>query len=299
MLSIVWLEDFRTLVSTGNFSQAAKERHMTQPAFSRRIRALEEWVGADLFDRSTQPARLTLVGSWFQEVADELLERIARVPGEAKSLAQSHAATLTIAATHALSLRFLPRWLRSLETGLTLGPVQLVSDVLERCEALMLKGEVQFVLSHAHPEVPGAMDVARYESANIGHDKLIPVSAPNALGQALHHLAPQAGALTAILGYTSESGLGRIVRAVLGKRLEPVATRCDFTAHLSSLLRTMALEGRGLAWLPETLVEDDIANGSLVAAAGVEWDIPLEIRLYHERAAKVEIAQRFWAVARA
>jgi DNA-binding transcriptional LysR family regulator len=34
--------------SSGNFSRAADERHMTQPAFSRRVRALEEWLGVDL-----------------------------------------------------------------------------------------------------------------------------------------------------------------------------------------------------------------------------------------------------------
>ena len=61
-MNLIWLEDFLALAATGNFSRAAEERHSSQPAFSRRIRGLEEWVGADLFDRSTQPARLTEVG---------------------------------------------------------------------------------------------------------------------------------------------------------------------------------------------------------------------------------------------
>ena len=62
------------------------------------------------------------------------------------------------AATHALSFTFLPRWLRGLESRTTLGPITLVSDVLQRCEALMLQSQVQFVLSHAHPKAPGALD---------------------------------------------------------------------------------------------------------------------------------------------
>ena len=57
-LNLSWLDDFLALVESGNFSRAAEERHMTQPAFSRRIRALEEWLGTELFDRSSQPARL-------------------------------------------------------------------------------------------------------------------------------------------------------------------------------------------------------------------------------------------------
>ena len=61
-MNLTWLDDFLALASTGNFSRAAEERHMTQPAFSRRIRALEEWLGVVLFDRSSQPAVLRRSG---------------------------------------------------------------------------------------------------------------------------------------------------------------------------------------------------------------------------------------------
>ncbi|HSF23826.1 MAG TPA: LysR family transcriptional regulator, partial [Blastocatellia bacterium] len=87
-MKLSWLDDFLVLASTGNFSRAADERHMTQPAFSRRIRALEEWLGEDLFDRSSQPARLTETGEWFRRVAQDLLAQVARVPGEARAVAE-------------------------------------------------------------------------------------------------------------------------------------------------------------------------------------------------------------------
>jgi len=138
-MNLIWLDDFLALAASGNFSRAAEDRHSSQPAFSRRIRALEEWIGADLFDRSSQPARLTEVGEWFADVARELIARVARVPEDARKIAETNSVTLRIASTHALSFTFLPRWLRSLESNTTLGPVQLMSDVLERCEALMLR----------------------------------------------------------------------------------------------------------------------------------------------------------------
>ncbi len=297
MLNFLWLDDFRALAATGNFSRAAEERHMTQPAFSRRIRALEEWLGADLFDRSTQPAKLTEVGEWFRGVADELIVRVARVPGEARVVAEANAVTLRIAATHALSFTFLPRWLRSLESRTTIGPVQLVSDVLQRCEALMLQSKVQFVLSHAHVQARGVLDADTYLSVQIGNDQLIPVSLPDEQGKPLHHLAPQSGAVVSVLQYPDESGLGRIVRAVVGQRLDLLPVRVAFTAHLASVLRTMALDGRGMAWLPETLVEDDITAGRLVAAAGSDWHIPLEIRLYRDRSPGGRAAEAFWSTA--
>lgn len=299
MLNFLWLDDFRTLTATGNFSRAAEERNVTQPAFGRRIRALEEWVGADLFDRSTQPTRLTEVGEWFRGVADELTLRVTRVPSEARMVVDASAVTLRIASTHALSFTFLPRWLRSLESSMTLGPVQLASDVLQRCEALMLQSKVQFVLSHAHPLAHGAMDDGAYLSALIGKDTLIPVSAPNAAGRPLYQLRAQPSSAESVplLQYTQESGLGRIIKAVAGKQLESVPTRVAFTAHLASVLRTMALDSRGIAWLPETLVEEDLALGKLVAAADKAWNIPLEIRLYRERSPAGRAAEAFWKTA--
>lgn len=53
-MEIGWLEDFISLASTGNFSRSADERNISQSAFSRRIRALEHWLGADLIDRASR-----------------------------------------------------------------------------------------------------------------------------------------------------------------------------------------------------------------------------------------------------
>ena len=47
-----WFKDLGRLALTGNFSQAAHLNNISQSAFSRRIKALEEWVGTPLVDRS-------------------------------------------------------------------------------------------------------------------------------------------------------------------------------------------------------------------------------------------------------
>lgn len=290
-----WLEDYLALAATGNFTRAAADRHSSQPAFSRRIRALEEWIGAMLVDRSTQPAPLTEVGEWFKGVAQDLVARAARLPGEAKQVLEASSGTLRIASTHALSFTFLPRWLRSLESVLTLGPVALTSDVLARCEAQMQEGKVHFVLAHAHSRVPGSLDGDAYRSAVIGADRLVPVSKPAPNGLPLHRLGGTAAREgVPVLAYTQESGTGRILRAVLGRRLEAISTHAVFTAHLASVLRSMALDGRGIAWLPRTLVQDDLDAGRLVAAADDDLCVDLEIRLYRQRDAAGRGAEAFW-----
>ncbi len=52
-MDLNWLRDFECLGRTLNFTRAAEERNITQSAFSRRIKALESWVGLPLVDRAT------------------------------------------------------------------------------------------------------------------------------------------------------------------------------------------------------------------------------------------------------
>ena len=298
-MNFIWLEDFLALAASGNFSRAAEERHSSQPAFSRRIRSLEEWIGTDLVDRSTQPARLTKAGEWFRGVAENLVAQIARLPGEAKQVAETHSVTLRIASTHALSFVFLPRWLRNLESAIAIERVELMSDVLSRCEVLMQQGKVHFVLSHAHPKAPSALDAEQYVCLRVGSDELIPVCQPDSKGGPLHALVSHKKKAVSILGYTEESGLGRIFEAVMGKRLKSVPTQVAFKAHLASVLRTMALDGRGIAWLPRTLVDDDISAGKLVLAGDNDWSVPLEIRLYREQTMTGQAPLALWRAASA
>jgi len=95
----------------GNFSRAAELRHVTQPAFSRRIRALEHWVGVDLFERDTHPVTLTEAGYRFRVAAEEVLCRLLHGREEARQAGHNAAAKLKFAVTHALLLKFFPAWL--------------------------------------------------------------------------------------------------------------------------------------------------------------------------------------------
>lgn len=297
-MNLSWIDDFMVLASTGNFSRAAEERHMTQPAFSRRIRALEEWLGADLFDRSSQPARLTEVGEWFRTAAQDLQAQVTRIPGDARAIAEASSTTLRFAATHALSFTFMPRWLQALEEHAAMGPIKLVSDVQQKCEALLAQSQVHFMLAHRHPDVHGLLSDAEFQSMVVGEDQLVPVSAPDSNGHPLHQLTVESKVKPVqVLGYSSESGLGRILHDVRGPELDRLQVQSVLTAHLASVLRTMALARRGLAWLPNVLIADDLAAGRLVIAAPAEWHIDLQIRLHRSRGSIGKAAEAFWTAA--
>lgn len=298
-LDMDWLEDFLALAETGNFSRAAEARAIAQPAFSRHIRSLEEWMGVDLVDRSAHPAELTAAGKRFHPLLKEVLSALEAARIKARAAHDEAAASLRFAATHVLSLYFFPRWLAQLEENLRLGPVQTMSDSSYGCEELMLQRRVQFVLCYADDASPGRLDEGQYPMVRLGEEVLVPVSAATAAGQPRHRIG--GGETLPVLGYGEASALGRILRHRLRPLFEtgaagasPAAMSVVFTAVNGVLLRAMALEGRGVAWLPMALVAEDLQAGRLADAGGGAHRVPVEIRLYRQRAAMAQVAESLW-----
>ena len=70
-MELKWLEDFCCLAEHLSFSKAASLRGVSQPAFSRRIRQLEEWMGVTLINRAIVPSELTYEGKRFLPIAEQ------------------------------------------------------------------------------------------------------------------------------------------------------------------------------------------------------------------------------------
>jgi DNA-binding transcriptional LysR family regulator len=293
-MELSWLEDFLELARTGNFSRTADLRHLTQPAFSRRIRALEDWAGVSLFDRSSQPIVLTDAGQRFQPLARLLVQDIATAREEARQAGAASAATVRFAATHALSLIFFSEWLKKLEQRGPLGTVHLSSEGLPACESLLIEGKVQFLLCHFHAAAPTQLPEDGFSHISVGDDALVPCA--TALVAARWQ---DAGGLSTapvpLLAYSVESGLGRIFRAVLAGSGAFQAPPL-MTADLAGLLKAMCLDGRGIAWLPQSLVAADLAEGRLQQVGPPAWRIPLEIRLFRNSRTETPAAEAFWRV---
>lgn len=287
-MELVWLEDFSALAESGNFSRAAELRHVTQPAFSRRIRSLENWVGVDLFVRTPHGATLTDAGQHMLASAQEMTRRLHQMRQDTREVAGKQERTLHFAATHSLSFTFFPAWVRAAERGGPIEAVRLLSDSMTVCEQMLLQGQVQFLLCHHFPDAPPRFAASQFQSKVVGSDVLLPLRAAKAdsgqSGGSLPHLA-----------YTSESGLGRIVAARLLGETRPPELNTIFSSHLAAVLLSMALEGKGFAWLPRTLAEAEVSAGKLQRALDEHWDIPVQIRLFRPIARLSDFAEEFWA----
>ena len=56
------------------------------------------------------------------------------------------------------------------------------------------------------------------------------------------------------------------------------------------------LDGRGIAWLPKSLIDEELAANQLAPAASHEWYVDLEIRLYRDRKPMGRVAEALWDV---
>jgi len=171
--------------------------------------------------------------------------------------------------------------------------------MLAQCETLLQQGKVQFLLSHAHALAPSPLGPPNFTSLRVGNEALLPVTAPDDHGRPRHPLEHgRQGHSVPVLAYSAESGLGRVVRSVFGSRLEHAGVDVVFTAHLATVLRSMALEGRGVAWLPNSLIEEDLKSRRLLPAGSPPWHIDIEIRLFRMTAAQPPAAEAFWSAVR-
>ncbi len=289
-MEVKWLEDFVALATTLNFSRAAEERHVTQSAFSRRIRQLEAWLGTTLVDRATYPSRLTDAGDRFLPVATAMLQQIydVRKSFQAEEVAAARQVTLT--SLHTLSFTFLPAWLSALNRRI--GPLtsQVVPDSgsLEENVISLVDGRSDFLLTYQHPVVPMLLDPQEFEYRQLGSETILPVSAPARDGTPLHVIAEGFHSVA----YQKVSFFGQLVSGALAERL-PEENR----VHVGSMsvgLKAMAAAGWGVVWVPESLVRDEIAAGTLVETGGGQWRIDVAIRLYRARQNRRPIIDRIW-----
>lgn len=290
-MEVKWLEDFLALAGTLNFSKAAEERHVTQSAFSRRIRQLEAWVGTSLIDRATYPSRLTDAGQRFVPIAEQTLQGLYQARRNLQNEEGNDARTVTLTALHTLSFTFFPNWLTELSarTGPIVSHMRPDSGSMEENLNSLIDGDSDFLLTYQNLHVPMLLD-PQFEHYRLGAETIIPVSAPDEAGGPRHRIEPG----FAHVSYQKTSFFGQLIAGALAARL-PQDNRVHVGSH-SVGLKGMAASGWGLAWIPESLVKVELETGRLVRAAEPEWDIEVEIRLYRSRENRRPIVKHIWDV---
>jgi DNA-binding transcriptional LysR family regulator len=296
-MEIGWLEDFISLASTGNFSRSAEERNISQSAFSRRIRALEHWLGSDLIDRSRFPTTLTPAGHSFYQTALDVVRVLHRERAEFRGLVKRDTRTIRICATHTLAIHFAPAWIAALRKAVGTGElnVKMIAADLHDCGQALMEGACDLVLAYNTGAVPSMFGMSRFEAASIGEDKVIPVSAAGDAKAARHLIDATADEPFPLLAYSGNSYLGRLVGSALETWDLARRARPSYESSLVEALKGMAMAGEGVAWLPRSAIVSELAAGRLAPCARhAEYDLAVEIKAYRRADRERLIVENVW-----
>ena len=277
-----WLEDFVSLAETRSFSRSAQLRHVTQPAFSRRIQALEAWAGTDLVDRSSYPTRLTPAGETLYNQSLEMLQGLQSTRAMLRGHTSAGQDVIEFAVPHTLAFTFFPAWVSTLREKF--GPMKSRLIALNVHDAVLrlVEGSCDLLIAYYHDSQPFQLDPNRYEMVTLGREVLSPYVRPNSDGEPMFKLPGRAGQPLPYLGYAPGAYLGRVVDLILKQSSTAIHLDRVYETDMAEGLKAMALEGHGIAFLPYSAVKKELRAKKLVSA-GTDLEMVMDIRVYRER----------------
>lgn len=289
-MDIKWIEDFLVLAEQGSFTKAAETRFVTQPAFSRRIRSLETWLGGSLVDRSAFPTKLTEMGVELIAPMHDLLGRLY----DMRARVEDHSNRdniLMLSTQHSLSVSFIPQWYSTLSAAIGGKALRVNASNLHDCIESFLSAHSDLLLCYFAPGIYKELDRDDVVSARVGTEQLIPVCVdPHKYAGSLEGLRN-----VDLVGFPVEAFFGRLIqKECLPKFAQTTRFNLIYETALTESIKAMVLQGVGMAWLPSRLVAKELEAGELTQIAGFPC-VDMEIILYrHLLPRKLEVSS-LWA----
>jgi LysR family transcriptional regulator, cyn operon transcriptional activator len=159
------LRCFVAVARRGSFSRAAVELSRTQPAVSLQVRKLENELGQPLFDRTRRAPVMTEAGRSLYAAAQDLLERLDRLPEQVTSSRAEPAGTLTIASNLSLISHFLPGVLRGFHRSFPNVRLRLLNCTSRGIERSIEEGEADVGVGFLIEDHPGIEVVVVFKSS--------------------------------------------------------------------------------------------------------------------------------------
>jgi DNA-binding transcriptional LysR family regulator len=271
-------DDVLSLLEEGSLSRAAARRNITQPAFSRRIRSFEDWVGIPLLDRDSN--RVGLHPSLAANAA-EIRATLQRIEALRTRLRDgTTGGRLVLVTQHALSARITPDALAALHRNAPDMTTRLRTMNREDCLSFFVRGDADLLMiyeARGFPPLPFDDTIVRRTWMR---DTLVPVCG----GTLRHRLGPDGrpGGTFPVIAYPPESHFARLVqRHGAEAALADHGGRVSVETAFSVAALRLAEAGLGVAWVPHSLCVRQIASGDLVNLGASYGQIGLDVSLFH------------------
>ena len=294
-MELNWIEDFLSVADTGSFTRSAQARHLTQPALSRRIRALEHWLGGDLIDRGSYPTRLTPAGELFRVEAAAILERVNTARALVRRQATATRQAIRFALPHTLSLSFFPHWLTRVHARYGTFASRVTAGNVHDAVLNFVEGNSDLLLCYRHPAQPIELDAKRYPFLRLGVETVRAYARRDRTRTPQFALPGTPAAPVPLLNYSPEAYLRRVADRIVEQSPMRLHLSPQHETAMAEGLKNLVLEGHGIAFLPHSTVAGDVRKGRLAAIGDASLGAELEIRLYKDSRREHAGVQRLWA----
>ncbi|MEM1075542.1 MAG: LysR substrate-binding domain-containing protein [Pseudomonadota bacterium] len=292
-MNMLWFDDVLTLLEERNMTRAAARRNITQPAFSRRIRSFEDWLGIEVLERKSNRVEISQALATNEA---EIRSMILRLNDLRTKITQHDPAVsaMTIAATHATVYSTFPDMALRARASFQGLRFRLRTANLNDCVTLFLRGDTNMLLCYESQSVAPMQFGSGVRRGIWGQDYLIPV-----VGGGLRYTVRGNNEVplnTPAIFYPDNSYFGEAL-----KKSQRAFGTADFSANpvcqtaFSSGAKEMILNGLGIGWLPFSMVHKEIESGELISLRSQLGQEALEVVVYAHR--HVEMAKRlldFW-----
>jgi len=140
------LKVFNTVAKRLNFTKAANELNITQPAVSKHIKEIEQQINTRLFDRNGTKIKLTTSGKILQNYTEKIFAIYRELEFEINQLQQKHKGILRIGASTTIAQYVLPPLLAKFHKQFKDIKISLTIQNTEIIEQLLAKNKIDFGL---------------------------------------------------------------------------------------------------------------------------------------------------------
>ncbi len=288
-MEIIEIEAVLVVARAGQFTRAALQLHLSQPAISRRIETLERELGTRLFDRIPQGVRLTAAGKAFLPYAERIAAAATDGFRAVRELDDTVSGRIALALVGTLASTALPRRLRLFRERFPEVHVTIRTDRSDGVSQSVRQGEADIGLRYFSDPSPVLV------SLPVGDESLVVVCAPDSplatcdpIGS--DDLAGQPWVSYPIGAAASGEPYARLLRRQLSLAgLEP-----ETVIEIDSLTAQKRLieAGFGVGMLPVSAIEEELRLGTLTILPVPELATTVPIVAIHRRDGSLSPATR-------
>jgi DNA-binding transcriptional LysR family regulator len=261
-MELTHLHSFLRVADEGSVTRAAEALHLTQPAVTQHVRALERELGVPLFDRTGRGVQLTPAGQALRQYVQRSLALLEEGREVVADLHTGAAGRLMLGAGVTTSIFHLPGWLRSFREVFPGVDVVVRTGRSREVAALALERVIDVGLITSPVEHPDLRVVGLY-------DEEIVLVAPPGDPLAGREVSAAALAEAALILFPHGTGFREYLDRVLAAAGIPARVKME--SDSVEAIKSFVAVGLGVSFLPVAAVEAEIASHTLapVRVAGL------------------------------